>query len=272
MNRPIGGQDGSGLPEPLTHKNARGEVYQRHDDVVRQIVEAARLDRDELYARAELDERTSPGFVKEECLVYLIRHSYRTGDKLLLDRLSEVLLSRCAKAVESRLSSLDRDSRKDAYNDVIEQVFTRILDLDSDRGDFLQVRFWMVLKRLTIDAYKRHIAQLDRDVANVPLASFPEYGRGDEPTPGGMGRLPSALMTKGAESVAVEKAQIREALNRLDEPYRSAFLLRHRGWPIEDQDPSVPTISRQFGKTPRTIRNWLKKAEAQLAPWREEQE
>ena len=271
MKRPVGGQDGSGLPEPLTHKNASGKVYERHDDVVRQIVEVARLDREELHARARLDEETSPDFLKEECLVYLIRHSYRTGDKLLLDRLSEVLLSRCSKAVDSRLSSLDRDSRKEGDNDVIEQLFTRILDLDSDRGDFLQVRFWVVLKRLTIDAYSKQVARLERDVANVPLASFTEYGSGDELAPGGMGRLPSALMTRGAESVAVENAQIREALNRLDEPYRSAFLLRHAGWAIEDQDPGVPTISRQFEKTPRTIRNWLKKADEQLAAWREEQ-
>jgi len=47
------------------------------------------------------------------------------------------------------------------------------------------------------------------------------------------------------------------------------FVLRHyEGWPIEDKDPSVPTISRHFQRTPRTIRNWMREAENVLAAWR----
>ncbi len=63
----------------------------------------------------------------------------------------------------------------------------------------------------------------------------------------------------------------REALALLDEPMRTAFVLRHyEGWPIEDRDETVPTISRYFNKTPRTIRNWMTTAEQALAAWRGE--
>ena len=66
---------------------------------------------------------------------------------------------------------------------------------------------------------------------------------------------------------------IRDALSRVKEPYRTAYLLRnYAGWPIEDQDPNVPTISRKFGVDPRTIRNWLKAVEDELQSWRGEQE
>ena len=45
--------------------------------------------------------------------------------------------------------------------------------------------------------------------------------------------------------------------------------MRVEGWPVEDRDPNVPTISRYFGKTSRTIRNWLAQAEERLAAWRD---
>lgn len=62
-----------------------------------------------------------------------------------------------------------------------------------------------------------------------------------------------------------------DGLRALSEPYRAAFILRYyAGWPIQDRDPTVPTISRHFGKDPRTIRNWLAKAEEELERWRGE--
>lgn len=67
--------------------------------------------------------------------------------------------------------------------------------------------------------------------------------------------------------------QIRDALSRIDEPYRSVFVLRHYfGWPTEDRFPNTRTISRHYGVDPRTIRNWLKKADQALEQWRGEQQ
>jgi len=48
-------------------------------------------------------------------------------------------------------------------------------------------------------------------------------------------------------------------------------VLKVEGWPIEDRDPNVMTISKYFGKTSRTIRNWIAEAEKQLAAWRDEE-
>ena len=62
-----------------------------------------------------------------------------------------------------------------------------------------------------------------------------------------------------------------EALSLLEPNLREAFVLKVEGCPIEDRDPNVMTISKHFGKTSRTIRNWIAEAEKQLAAWRDEE-
>src|SRR5260370_5666391 len=54
----------------------------------------------------------------------------------------------------------------------------------------------------------------------------------------------------------------REGLSMLKEPYRTAFILRYyEGWQIDAKEPSVPTLSRYFKKSPRTLQTWLTLAE-----------
>ena len=63
----------------------------------------------------------------------------------------------------------------------------------------------------------------------------------------------------------------KQALGTIKEPFRTAFILRYfEDWPIESNDPDQPTISKFFGKTSRTIRYWLQKAETALEKWRGE--
>src|SRR5206468_1461828 len=81
------------------------------------------------------------------------------------------------------------------------------------------------------------------------------------------------LSTPSDESLVITNDLLRDALSHVREPYRTAFLLRHVAeWPTEDQDPTVQTISKYFGKDPRTIRNWLQRAEEALQQWRGEQQ
>ncbi|HEY2593923.1 MAG TPA: hypothetical protein VGK33_08485, partial [Chloroflexota bacterium] len=60
-----------------------------------------------------------------------------------------------------------------------------------------------------------------------------------------------------------------EALRVLEPNERIAFILKAEGWPIEDDDPSVMTISKYFNRTSRAIRYWIAKAEEKLAKWRD---
>lgn len=273
MNYQTTAQDTSCLPEPLTRRNSTGEIYQRHPIVQTQIQEALRLPPEDLRRRSEITDKTSPEFLKEECLVYLIRHYRKAKNQPCVNELSEYLVRRCGTWINRKLRSLGQEMAIEGYSDVLERMFKQILDLDSDRGDFLQVRFWLALESLRIQSYRKQFSKLKLERDNIPLTSLAGYDGEDTDAPARKRaiQVPGTL-ARTVESEVIENDLIREALTRIEEPFRSAFLLRYYyGWPIEDQDPAVRTISRHFNKTPRTIRNWLAKAEKCLAAWRGEQ-
>ena len=263
MNYETTEQDTSCLPEPLTkRKKANGKIYRRPAVLDRQIREALKLDHRELRRRSEIRDEESPDYLKEESLVYLIRHYHKVGNQRVVNDLSKSLLDRCAALIYSRLLSLRVDLRDEGYSDVVAELFSRIIDLKSDRSDFLQIRFGLCLKSLTVQVFRKQLNQLKLERNSIPMASLEDYD-GEETNP--------LVRPRSIESEVIEKDLIRAALSQLKEPLRSAYLLRHyEDWQIENQDPSVPTISRYFNKTPRTIRNWLTKAEKCLEAWREE--
>ena len=127
-------QDTSCLPQPLTRRNADGEVYLRLPVVDGQIKEALELDQVELRRRLEVRVEDSPSFLKEEALVYLIRHYHSAGNREFVNDLAECLLKRCATWIDGKLRGLRTDLREDGYAGVVAEVFARILDLASDRG------------------------------------------------------------------------------------------------------------------------------------------
>ncbi|MXZ23467.1 MAG: sigma-70 family RNA polymerase sigma factor [Caldilineaceae bacterium SB0665_bin_21] len=260
-------QDSSCLPEPLTRHNQAGVVYERLPTVDRQIRDALELDLGGLQRCCEETDEASPNYLKEESLVYLIRYYRKVGNRQYVDDLSTYLVKRCAKSIYSWLGGLEADERDDGYSEVVEKLFTRILDLNSDRGDFLQVRFWVVLERLTVDVFNKKVNQL-----RYQSTGGYDLERIDTLTQQGAVVVPATSPSRSVESEAINKVLLQEALDQLEEPIRSAYLLRHYAeWPIEDRDPTIRTISRRFDKTPRTIRNWLSKANEILKIWRGEQ-
>ena len=261
--------------EPLTRRNAHGVVYQREPEVERQIAQALRLPADRLRERAAVSDQESADYLKEECLVYLIRHYHRAGERQLVNDLTEVLLRRTAKLIHSRFRGLPAEAAEDGYGDVVERLFNQILDLESDRGDFLQVRFWRALEKLAVRAFSQRLTLHKWAQATVSISSLAGYDHDEDDHDERVVRPhdDAALASPSGELAVIQSDLIRDALSRIEEPFRSAYLLRHyAGWPIEDQDPNVQTISRQFGKDPRTIRNWLKKADEALERWRGEQQ
>ena len=266
--------DTSCLPEPLTRKNANGEIYQRDAVVVRQIQEAVKLDLVEIRRRSKITDKESPGFLKEESLVYLIRHYHKLTNRPTVDVLTESLLRRCASLIKGKLHSLGAEAAKDGYSEIVTELFDRILDLNSDKGDFLQKRFWVALEKLTITVFKSQLKRIKRELDILPLSSVEgNDGNDSDMSTFNSGRRASAAYnTRTLESEVNDRILIHAALRHLKEPLRTAYLLRYyEDWPIENQDPSVPTISRYFNKTPRTIRIWLAKAEKELEAWRQKE-
>ena len=73
---------------------------------------------EDLRRRLDVADKVSPDFLKEESLVYLIRHYHREKNTQRVDELSECLLTRCAISIDSWLGSLGSNWREDANADV----------------------------------------------------------------------------------------------------------------------------------------------------------
>lgn len=254
---------------PLTHRNASGDAYQRTPEVSHQIKKALALTPAQMVERAKIRDYRSPDSLREECLVYLIREHHRLGQDAIVDDLTAALIGRCAKYINEKLQALGYDEVERAFRDVVGSLFELILDLDDDRGDFLQVRFWVVLQRLVIATFHKYKDDLNRAADTISLASLAGYEGDDDDDSGHTAHAEPRRET----TIPIDQLVLaREGLNAIEEPYRTAFILaHHERWPIDSKDPLTPSISRYFGKTGRTIQNWLYKAEEALERWRGQQ-
>lgn len=269
---------------PLTHRNRQGEVYQRTEAVEERVRSALCLKPAVMIEEARIRSYKAPNYLQEECLVYLIREYKSRGERRVVEELSEILLRRCSKYINDGVRNLrseggDHSERVEyAFRDVVKELFDQILDLESDRGDFLQVRFWPVVDKLRIGAFNRHLEDLNRAEDAVTWDSVRGYEQRSEEGQEKRGRKRRASELEppqeaglSAEERAAYLDAAREVLDHVDEPYRTAFVLRHyHNWPIETKEIGLPSISVYFGKTPRTIGEWLKRAEKMIEEWKGE--
>ena len=267
--------------EPLTCRNRDGDPYVREAHIERQIAGALALPREALRTRMDVTDRVSPAYVNEECLVYLLRYHLRRRDEGTVNDIAAELVRRSTCIIRKYLRSLGPEALEEGNSEVVTRLFRKILDVSSNKADFFQVRFWFAMKRICIQVFDELLKQHERDRKEVSFSEVPGYDDEDA--------TPEAKVLRFTEedkrrvsAPSDEKAVIdsdlwrkarQVALTKLEEPFRSAYVLRHcYGWLIEHQDPAVPTISRHFGKTPRTIRNWLAAADVTLVRWRGGQE
>ena len=248
---------------PLTRRRPNGQTLKRGADIEAQIVAAGTLAPAELLDRARLESGTA-GFLKEEALVYFIREAHRNGDANTVNGLAEILIRRSARQIAREASILGPAATVDAYNAVIQGLFQRILEFDDDRGDFFQCRFRLALKRLTISTLRPYFRSMRWEGQHI--AEPPSDPDNDED------RLDVSEWVADTSVSPEGWALLKDALKGMPAPARAAFVLhRAYGLPIESNDPSELTVSRYFGKTSRTIRNWLRSAEEHLRTWRGEE-
>src|SRR5438046_1931039 len=87
--------------EPLTHRDANGELYRRSREVESQIIQALTLPETTLRERVAIERHTTPGFFKEECIVNLIRRFLRNDEFDLASHLMNCLATRISRRVHS---------------------------------------------------------------------------------------------------------------------------------------------------------------------------
>lgn len=256
----------------LSGCNSVHVLYQRDTAVERQIQSALILTDEQIVANARIHEKQNDGYLQEEAIVYLIKVSKQEENENLYNALSNVLLERIGHQVKFFLRSFDQGLKEDAYIEFLARLFQQILRADG-KGDFLQVKFWLALNRLSITVFHRFHSREQRERKLLDPGEFSaleEDDEGEEDTDEDFVEPEHLIPGENRWSSIEQQSLIAEAMQNLDGDVREAYFLHHfLGWQIETIDPNELSVSDHFGKTPKTIRNWLHKADAALEKkWR----
>jgi RNA polymerase sigma factor (sigma-70 family) len=261
---PRAGGEADKSVRPLTRRYAdTGALYERLPEVEVQVRRALALEEGALVAEMQHDYK-SPAHIKDETLCYLIRESVRAGRHEDGNIVAEVLLRRHARTIRRRIGRGGVDERhcEDCIGEIVSQLLAELYDVDSDRSDFAQVRFGLFFEKLSnmVISRFRKLQQRERQAESIIHKQDDKTEEID---------LLDMLADERALS-AEERVLMRDALSHLPADLREPFLLRYfDGWQIESDSPTEPSISRHLNVTPRTVRNRLRDAEANLRRWRE---
>jgi DNA-directed RNA polymerase specialized sigma24 family protein len=245
---------------PLTRRRKDGRVYTRDPEVESQIIALSSLAPADLVSQARLLSDESDA-LRDEALVYFIRAFRHSGNSVAVNDLAEILITRWEWGIRSMARGLREMDVEDVYGTVIKGVFEDILDLETNRSDFYQCKFGLALKRRTISALRPYYAASKWEQENIVEPSLEQ------------GKDLDIIERVADQSMPIEtRVLLKEALAEIPQQYRMAYVLHHfSGWQIESNNPRESTLSKYFGKTPRTIRNWLSNAENYLDEWRGEE-
>jgi hypothetical protein len=136
---------------PLTRRYiGTGEPYERLPEVEEQLRHVLPLEEQELVAVIQHDYK-SAGHIKDETLCYLIRERVRDGRDVDANAVAEVLLRRHARTISSRVrrGGIEERHREDCAAEIVSLLLIELFDMDSDDGEFAQVRFGLHFDRLS---------------------------------------------------------------------------------------------------------------------------
>ncbi len=249
---------------PLTRtRRDSGEPYRREASVETEIAALlqtpARVRRERLLTSRGASD---PLRLREETLAYFVRGAILENDTATADGLVEVLIERTAGHVSRELAKwrLTPAEAEDCARDLYAYLCGELFCTDA-RAEFWEVRFWVCLdRRLANLAAKRQAIQ----DAELRPGDEPADGSGDTDagSEGIFGRLRDDA--PGPDILAENK----EAIALLKDEERTAIYLRYVvGLPEESDDPDRPTVAKALGVTGRSVRNYLRRAEAKLRTW-----
>lgn len=280
------------MVQPLRKKKtADDSLYHRRREVEREIEKLEKLKLSEVLALAKKANDT----VSLEAIVYLLRRvaANNNAQEHGVDGLISILISRVEVMVKRHVSlDFDETQREEIYHDVIDRIIDDIVDR-SDKADYAEINFnhWLQSKRN--DACNKQLRKIKRmERAGDAIEDLAEneadiltFSNGEEPecllpTPlektalqeaHAKAMLPSQI--EGAEFTPEDQYRIASILRevKLTENILEAFLLYYY-WsvPIDSKDPGRNTLVKHFGKSEKTIRIWLRKAEQAFAELRGE--
>jgi DNA-directed RNA polymerase specialized sigma24 family protein len=245
---------------PLARARKDGTPYTREPEVEAQVRQLSRLPDRARRERLMTVDRAHPAFVREETLVYCLREYHARGDADAAWQIADLLAQRVASHIRRKLSRwrLSADDRDECARDLFAEICLALFDR-GPAAEFWEVRFWVCLDRRLWNLAERRQTAADNELR---LAD-----REDGEEEAGVDPLAQVADTRpGPETLA----EHRDALRTLTENERLALYLRYvEGWPEESENPDQPSVARVLQVTGRTVRNYLRRAEAKLRAWQQ---
>ena len=248
--------------EPLK-KLKDGETCKRPPKIESKLLELDGLSNAELIRRSEIVSPTDPGFIPAECLVYLVRIR-RTCDRndTTFEQLYRSLFKRALAQLprepeqDSRgESSLESEVRSIAANKFAELMASDRKTGYDDRLDVYEYRFAMAVSKLRVSAYREALSKKNRA---TQVASFEDDVELSDRELEQLSFGDLAEFEKFGDKDY--RMLFNTAINRLPDEYRTALKLYRQGIPVESTNENVISISKAIGRTPKTTREYLKKA------------
>lgn len=248
-----GEQNKNFQPKPLTKiSKETGNPYFRRDETVSEIIKTIN------YSKAGLLEKLED--LKSETLVFLFREKYQ-ADYEIAGKIWEILAGRIWKlAGNQKIKFNNAADFEDFVMDIQVRFFQGIGNLESDAFDYAQASFGEFIKGFILNKSREKKNVREREKQTIWL---------DEETENDEARTPFQLIAKMTNS---EKELIfRQALHKLPGEILEVCILYYLdGWQIHSKDPDKITIAKLYGKSEKTIRNWIFKAGEILVEYRGE--
>jgi DNA-directed RNA polymerase specialized sigma24 family protein len=193
--------------------------------------------------------------------LHFVRASRSDNSNASFERLYKILFARVLRALPSAdsadgvTSSLTRERVRDKVSERFVEMLAGDRQIYDDRLDFFEIRFDMALKRLRLDAQKQAWRDENR---NQPISYDEDSG---ELSPEIERAAGSVNPFEGPEFHGEAfRLLLDAAIEALPPEQIRTIQMLMLDYQIHSEDPTITTICKVLGKTPKTIWNYRDRA------------
>lgn len=248
---------GTANVRPLAKRYPDGRPYTRRADVEEDLKRIVSLPREEIFAALKIRDKSSPQYLKSECVVYLIRETRTDNDERFFNELYRELMRRIG-ATLPRVAGERADGPENVHASAAREKITSRFEfkLAEDRAsagtwlDYYEVMFADAIAALRTT----YMARARRDAARMePIESNDDTSELSFAVERALGSfdLKEELLSEDP----IYRSRVAAAIRSLPEKNRRVIELTIRGIPIDSSDDSVMTIRKLIGvKSEKTVR------------------
>jgi hypothetical protein len=262
------GHDGKpDVVAPLVKRTEAGAPYCREPKIEALLGELEALPRAELVARCVITNRSDPGYVPSECLMYFVRASRGDNSDAHFERLYQVLALRVLRALprgksaagdKTLVSLRDTNIREIAF-DRFKVMLAEDRQTPSDALDYYEIRFDGAVANLRRDARKKVLREESRTAPMEFDEETNEFSAEIERAAGSFD-LPDVREFEKEDF----RSRLEAAIDKLPPNQSRVIAMLLKDVPFDSKDPDAMTIAKVLGKSEKTVRNYRDRAVAAL--------